>query len=131
MKYKCKFNCDFIEQFDMFGKKVELYYNGKNKKTSFIGFIFTIIYIAIYLFIFIYKLIKMMKRTESTFYDTYTYIEELSSIKLSNQIFYFGFALENRYTYETFVDERIYYPKAYFQKVEWNGNFWYLTKNEF
>ena len=53
MKYKCKFNCDFIEQFDMFGKKVELYYNGKNKKTSFIRFIFTIIYIAIYLFLFI------------------------------------------------------------------------------
>ena len=72
----------------------------------------------------------MMKRKESTFYDIYTYIEELSSIKLSNQIFYFGFALENRYTYETFVDERIYYPKAYFQKVEWNGNFWYLTKDE-
>ena len=72
----------------------------------------------------------MMKRKESTFYDTYTYIEELSSIKLSNQIFYVGFALKNPYTYETFVDERIYYPKAYFQKVERDGNIWYLTKDE-
>ena len=128
MKYKFNFNC--LEQFDMFGKKVELYYKGKNKKTSFIGIIFTIIYIAIYLFLFIFKLIKMMKRTESTFYDTYTYIEELPSIKLSNQIFYVGFALKNPYTYETFVDERIYYPKAYFQKVERDGNIWYLTKDE-
>ena len=41
------------EIYTSIGNKVELYYNGKNKKTSFIRFIFTIIYIAIYLFLFI------------------------------------------------------------------------------
>ena len=114
----------------MFGKRVELYYNGKNKKTSLIGIVFTIIYVIIFLFFFIYKVIKMMKKTEATFYDTYTYKGEPPSIELSNQNFYGGFALEDPFTYDTFVDERIYYPKAYFKRAERNGNNWQWSVKE-
>ena len=75
----------------MFGKEPELYYKGKSKKTSWIGRIFTIIFVFIYIGIIIYKLIRMFQRYDMTFYDTFLYEDKPPSIQLSNEIFYGGF----------------------------------------
>ena len=60
-------NCGWINDydFDMFGRRVELYYKARSKKTSLIGLIFTSLYVAIFLVLFIYKLTKMLKKTEA------------------------------------------------------------------
>ena len=120
MKHKFR----FLNEIDMFGKRIELYYKGRQKKTSHFGISLTLIYVSIFLCLFIYKLIRMIKRIDSIFYDTYAYNKEPPSIELSNENFYGGFALEDRYTYDTFVDETIYYPKAYFKIGEIKGNNW-------
>ena len=124
MKYKCKINIKFLQDIDLFSRKLELYYNGRPEKTSRIGIFFTLIYISVFLTVILYKLIKMIEKSHGTFYITYEYEKEPPSIKLSNENFYGGFALENPETYDEFIDETIYYPKAYFKRAERHGKNW-------
>ena len=130
MKYKCKINYNFIQDIDMFGRKLKLYYNGKARKTSWIGTIFTFLYMSIFLSFFIYKVKRVMNKKDGTFYDTYVFTEQPPSIKLSNDNFYGGFALEDPETYDSFIDETIYFPKAYFKKAERHGNNWEWSVKE-
>ena len=44
MSTSCKCSFKFIKNLDIFDKSFDLYYKGKNKKTTYIGSIFTIIY---------------------------------------------------------------------------------------
>ena len=122
MKMKCKF--DFIEKFDMFGKSIGLYYDGHQKKNSLLGIIFTLVYITIFLILFIYKFIKVIKKTEIIIYDKSAFTDNPPFIKLNNDLFYISFALEDPLTYDSFVNESIYYPKAYYKKAVRNGNEW-------
>ena len=124
MKYKCNIKLKFLQDIDLFSRKLELYYNGKPEKTSRIGTFFTVIYISIFLTIFLYKFIKVFEKHNGTFYVTYTFEKEPPSIKLSNENFYGGFALENPETYDEFIDETIYYPKAYYKRAERYGKNW-------
>ena len=66
----------------------------------------------------------MIEKSHGTFYVTYEYEKEPPSIKLSNENFYGGFALENPETYDEFIDETIYYPKAYYKRAEIHGKTW-------
>ena len=108
MPKKCKSFAKILENFDIFGKEIDIYYKGKSRRTSIIGFVFTFLYISVYLAFFIYKLVLMIKRAEVTFYDTYAFTGEPPNIKLTPDKFYGGFALGNPYTLETFVDDTIY-----------------------
>ena len=125
-----KINFAFMSNIDLFSKKIELYYQGKPKKSFLIGCLFTISYVSVFIAFIIYKLIRIAKKVDAKFYDTYANIGEPPSIKLSKDNFYGGFALENPETYDTFIDETIYYPKAYFKKAERNGNKWSWTSKE-
>jgi len=121
MKCICNIKCKYFKDIDMFGKEPQLYYKGEEKKTSWIGRIFTVLFVAIYFAFFLYKLIRMMRRTDVTFYDTFTYLPEPSKIRATNENFYGGFALEDPETYDVFIDEGIYFPKASFRRAERKG----------
>ena len=41
MKCLCNVKCGNLKDVDMFGKEPELYYNGRQKKTSWVGRIFS------------------------------------------------------------------------------------------
>ena len=116
----------------MFGKEPELYYKGKSKKTSWPGRIFTVLFGMVYLGFLIYKLVRMMRKTDVTFYDTFTYATEPSKVKITKENFYGGFALENPDSYDVFIDESIYIPKTYFKRAERKGNDfeWYIEELE-
>ena len=60
----------------------------------------------------------MLKRVDVTFYDTFTYAPEPPAVKITKENFYGGFALEHPITYDNFIDESIYIPKAYFKRAE-------------
>ena len=124
MPDKCKF-IDEIGQYDAFGKEPELYFKGKPKRASGFGFTLTILYVSMFIGIFLYKLIRMINRTDVKFYDSCTFLGVIPSLKLNNEDFYGGLALGIPDTLEPFVDETIYYPKAYFKvghrvKNTWN-----------
>ena len=106
---------DFLTDFDLFGKIPEMYYKGKSKKSSTFGLILTVIYIILYITFLIYKLVRMFKRTDVTFYDSYTF-NGLPSINLTNNEFYGGFGMGG------IVDERMYYlDVTYVSKWKVNG----------
>ena len=110
----------YIKKLDKFGKKASLYYEGHNKRAlSWIGFFFTFIYYFSYLYLFINKLIiSIFKKSDVVVYDTFAYVEEPPSVNLTSDNFYVGFALENPETYDSFIDEAVYYSKAYFKEGE-------------
>ena len=106
---------DFLTDFDLFGKTPELYYKGKSKKSSTLGIVLTIIYIILYIAFLIYKLIRMFKRVDMTFYDSYTF-NGLPSIKLTSNEFYGGFGMGGM------IDERMYYLTVnYVRQAKVNG----------
>ena len=106
---------DFLTDFDLFGKLPELYYNGKSKKSSVFGIVLTVIYIVLYIAFLIYKLVRMFKRVDVTFYDSYTF-KGLPSIKITNNEFYGGFAMGG------IVDKKMYYLTVdYVTEVKENG----------
>ena len=119
-----KFNFKFLKNFDMFDKPINLYYKGNQKNHTYLGSLMTITYGLIYFLFFLYKVVNMFKRTDVIFYDTFAYINEPQIINITNDIFYGGFALEDPSTYDPFIDETIYYPKAYFKTAKRNGSNW-------
>jgi len=126
----CKCFCEVIKDIDMFGKMPEFYIKGKTKKTTWIGRIFTLVFIVLYGSFFIYKLTQMIKRVDVTFYDTFAFKGEIPSIKLSSDNFYGGFGIMNPFTQDTFVDESFYYAKAtYWAGKKVNGRWEWKDKN--
>jgi len=111
-----------LKDVDMFGKEPELYYKKSSKKTSWMGRIFSILFVLAYFAFFVYKLIRMLQRKDVSFYDTFTYADEPSKVKITNENFYGGFGIEDPETYDTFIDESIYIPKAYFKRAEKKGD---------
>ena len=128
MRKTCNVYCTFLDDFDLFGKEAELYYKGKAKRTTRIGLSFTLIYIAMYLAFFIYKVIRMMKKVDVTFYESKAFNGEPPNIKLSKEKFYGGFALGNPLSLKTFVDDTIYNVEAYYIRGRKEGNDWNWEK---
>ena len=54
MRNVCNIHCKFIDDIDLFGKEPELYFKGNSKRTSWVGRIFTFLYILIYVAFFVY-----------------------------------------------------------------------------
>ena len=69
----------------------------------------------------------MLQKKDVTFYDTYAFTGEPPKIQLTDDKFYGGFALGNLATLETFVDNSIYYVKAYFIEGKKEQNSWVWT----
>ena len=113
---------DFLADFDLFGKQPEIYYHGKSKKSSAFGIVLTAIYIVIYIAFLIYKIVRMLKRIDLTFYDSYTF-QGLPSINLTNNEFYGGFGMGG------IVDEKMYRIEVFYvSKVKVNGVWQETTK---
>ena len=121
MKCLCNVRCRLLKDIDMFGKEPELYYKTRPKKTSWIGRILSFAFVLIYFAFFIYKLVKMLKRVDVTFYDTFTYAPSPPQVPITHENFYVAFALEDPETYSPFINEGVYYPKAYFKRAEMKG----------
>ena len=109
--------CQFLYDMDLFGKTPELYYKRKQKRSTELGIVLTIIYIIIYITFLIYKLVRMAKRMDVTFYDTYAY-KDFPYVNITNEEFYGAFAMG----YE--INEQFYYPRAQFvYKVKKDSGF--------
>ena len=122
MKCLCNVRCRILKDIDMFGKEPELYYKTRPKNTSWMGRILSFLFVLVYFAFFLYKLIRMLKRVDVTFYDTFTYADKPPAVPLTHNNFYIAFALEDPITYNPFVDESVYYPKAYFKRAEMKGD---------
>ena len=127
---QCRSRFAFIKEIDIFGKEPKLYFKGKERKTTWYGSFFTIFYLTIYFAYFTYKLLRMLKKNDVTFYDSFEYLDGPPSIHLTKEKFTGGFALEDPETYDQFIDETIYYPKAYFKTQVRSGGLWHIETKE-
>ena len=118
MKCLCNVRCRLVKDIDMFGKEPELYYKTRPKKTSWIGRILSVAFVLVYFAFFLYKLIKMLKRVDVTFYDTFTYAASPPQVPITHDNFYLAFALQDPDTYDPFIDEGVYIPKGYFKELK-------------
>ena len=125
-----KCNLNFIQNLDMFGKEPGLYYKRNDKKNTWYGTIVSIMYITIYIAYCIYKIIRMLKKKDVTYFDSFDYLEDGPTIKLTIDKFYGGFALEHPITHDQYIDETIYYPKAFFKTQIRNGENWDIETKE-
>ena len=96
-----------IKEIDLFGKEPDIYYKGKQRKTSWMGRILSWIYICFYIFFFIYKLVRMFKRLDVSFSETNGSTGGLPFIHLNKENFIFGLSVVNEYMQPLF-DETIY-----------------------
>ena len=117
---RCNFDCEFLSQFDLFGKEPGLYFKGKSQRTSIFGKVLTYFYIAIYAGFFAYKIVRMIEKVDISFYETYAF-SGTPSIKLTNDLFYGDFSLGDT------IDDTLYYPVVYYYeghrengKMVWN-----------
>ena len=99
--------CEFLYDMDLFGKTPELYIKRKPKNSTELGITLTIIYIIIYIAFFIYKLVRMVKRMDVTFYDTFAY-KDFPYLNVTNEEFYGAFSMGYM------IDEKLYYIKSQF-----------------
>ena len=79
--------CQFLYDMDLFDKTPELYYKRKSKRSTELGIVLTILYIILYIAFLVYKLVRMVKRMDVTFYDTYAY-KDFPYINITNEEFY-------------------------------------------
>ena len=122
MKCLCNVRCRLFKNIDMFCKEPELYYKGRPKKTSRIGRILSFSFVIVYLAFFIYKLVKMLKRVDVTFYDTFTYASSPPLVPITHENFYIAFALEDPNSYDPFIDPGVYYFKGAFKRAQMKGD---------
>ena len=110
--------------FDIYSRRISFYYRNKEKFGSVFGFILTMSYIVISLIIFLIYFIKTLKREEVTSSDSSIYTNEIPSININKELFYFAFGLDDPIKNESFIDERIYYPEVlYIEEIRKNGQF--------
>ena len=100
-----------FKEIDLFGKEPDIYYKGKQRKTSWMGRICTWIYVVIYVFFFIYKLVRMFQRLDVSFSETNSSIGGLPKIHLTKEIFLYSFALLDD-KQNPYIDTSIYFPVA-------------------
>ena len=103
--------CGFFFDIDLFGSDVDIYYKGFPKRNSWIGRILTILYAGIYIFFFIFRVVRMANKEDVTFYDTYAFNGQPPHMQLNHEIFYSGVALIHPYFGKPYVDPRIYNVK--------------------
>ena len=112
-----------LSYFDMYSKRIGLFFKKKEKIGSLLGFILTIIYIFVSLFLFFLYTSDIIKRKEVNVHDSTVYTSEAPSIELDENLFYFSFGVESPTGTTRFIDPTIYYPKVdFFDKKKVGGN---------
>ena len=107
-----------ILDFDIYSKRISFFFNKRDKIGTFFGLILTFLYLLITLILFLFYLIRTIKRIEVKTHESTIYSQGLPSIDINPHLLYFAFGLENPHLLTRFIDEQIYYPKVFFIKQQ-------------
>ena len=107
--------------FDMYSKKLGFYFKNQENVGSYFGLFLSIVYVVVSLVLFFSQIINVSKRDELNVYDSTIYAQEMPSIHVNKDQFYFAFGLEEPITSNRFIDDGIYIPKvAFVEKIKVN-----------
>ena len=104
--------------FDIYSRRISFFYQNKEKIGSSLGFMLTVLYAIISFVLFLFYLIKFLRRDEMTSSDSTIYPTKYPYIDINNNIFYLAFGLEHPNKLIRYIDERIYYPEIVFVEME-------------
>ena len=117
--------------FDMYSKRIGLFYQSKEKIGSLFGFILTMIYIIASLSLFFIYALDIVEHKTFFVHDSTIYPREAPSIELDNNLFYFAFGIEPASGPARFIDNTIYYPRIhFFDKIKEGDNMKTLYEEE-
>ena len=115
---------------DIFGKQISLFFNGNDTVDSKFGKTMSFVYLFIYATAFLMFTFSVFLKKVRTYYDSEIVLEEPPKINLNHDLLYFGFSLQDAKTYNSYIDESIYYPKAYYKKGKRENKTWQWETNE-
>ena len=104
------------QSIDQFSISPQLYIDGKEEKSSLLGIILSLIYYLICLGMSIYFFYGMFSRADYSVISSTEYSTKYLSFNLTNKYAYFAFGVENPTTYDYYIDDTIFYPKAFFKQ---------------
>ena len=112
-------NINYLD-FDIYSKTIGFFYQDKERIGSIFGFVLTIIYVFISLFLFIFLTISTINKSDIKVHDSILYQKETPEMNINSDSFNFAFGIENYLTgYTRFIDETIYYPEViYIRKIK-------------
>ena len=123
-----------INTFDLYGFTPSLFIGGYHRNGSVLGIISTIISTIAEISISIFFFLKLFNTNEFTVITSETNPEGIESVEISKNSFYFTFALEDPFSYKSFIDEGIYYPKVTYKLAKRNkeeGLIWTVKDLEY
>ena len=115
---------------DIFGKQISLFFNGNDTVESKFGKTMSFAYLFIYATAFLMFTVSVFLQKVRTYYDSEIILQELPKISLNHDLLYFGFSLQDAKTYNSYIDESVYYPKAYYKKAKRENKTWQWEINE-
>ena len=110
MKYLKSFR-----EYDMFGSSPTLYIEGKESFGTIFGLIITILALISYFVCGIYFVLEMFDKSNVNSFTSVQNPTKPLAINFTSDKFYFGFAIQDPYTYDFVLDESIYYVTASFK----------------
>ena len=113
-----------LKDFGIYSNKIGLFYNNKENLSSYFGLMFTFFYFSILVALFGYYAIEIINKKQLKVYNSDKYPEDIPSIDLNNDLFYFAFGVEEPKITSVFMDETIYYPLAIYSEAIKENNKW-------
>lgn len=102
-------------QYDIFAVKPQIYLDGRMKKGSWFGFFVTLLCFLGYAVLGGYYLSEMISSSNVNVVQSTEKTTEYLFFNVTQEFASFTIALEDPDTYTEFIDETIYYPKAFFK----------------
>ena len=116
--------------YNIYSRRIGLYFNNKEKISTCFGLILTSIYILSSIALFIFYMVNIVRREQINYYDTKVYSQDIPIFEVNQNIIYFSFGWEDK-SANRFVDETIYFPKIlYFNRTKVNGDFQNTERRE-
>ncbi len=121
---------DKLADYNIYSRRIGLYFNSNEKISTWFGLILTLIYILSSIVLLIFYIYNIISREQMNVYDTKVYSQDIPTIEVNPNIIYFAFGLEDK-SANRFVDETIYFPKIlYFYREKKNGDFQNTERRE-
>jgi hypothetical protein len=107
-----------INTFDIYGYRPHLFIGNYHRSGSFIGLIITFLSMFFTILISCYFISQLFdKKKVSNIYTIKGQNEKMIEIEVSKNTFYFTIELQDPYSYNAIMNEKIFYPKAYYKKA--------------
>ena len=104
-----------INTFDIYGYRPHLFIGNYPRSGSLIGLILTLLSLIFMIVISFYFIFQLFDTKKVFVTHTIKIINSKTKLEVSKNTFYFSIEVKDSYSYNTIMNEKIFYPKAYYK----------------